>query len=75
MDLVPNRFAIYSQPSSEFISSDSQTLLYLASLEWLAERWHSIVLYFDRNKASFILFIQESSFGRISALVTLYNLP
>lgn len=50
----PNRFAIYSQPSSEFISSDSQTLLYLASLQWLVETRHSIVLYFDRNKASFI---------------------
>lgn len=54
MDLVPNRFAIYSQPSNQFISWDSQTLLYLASLQWLAERGHSIVLYFDRNKASFI---------------------
>lgn len=54
MDLVPNRFAIYSQPSSEFISSDSQTLLYLASLQWLVDTRHSIVLYFDRNKASSI---------------------
>ena len=54
MDLVPNRFAIYSQPSSEFISSDSQTLLYLVSLPWLVETRHSKVLYFDRNKASFI---------------------
>ena len=61
MDLVPNRFAIYSQPSSEFISSDSQTLLYLASLQWLVDTRHSIVLYFDRNKASFIYSFKNHS--------------